>query len=76
MTTLKEFEEALREQGMQMALACRAMRQAMPLECRDLALRSAQMTFVNPLPGGAAIRTRSSAPMAAMWSLSATRTTS
>jgi len=44
--------------GMQMALACRAMRQAMPLECRDLALRSAQMTFVSPLPGGEAIRMR------------------
>jgi acyl-CoA thioesterase len=44
--------------GMQMALACRAMRRAMPAECRELALRSAQMTFVSPLPGGEAIRLR------------------
>jgi len=44
--------------GMQMALACRAMRQAMPAGSRDLPLRSAQMTFVSPLPGGEAIRLR------------------
>jgi acyl-CoA thioesterase len=44
--------------GMQMALAGRAMRRAMPVECRELPLRSAQMTFVNPLPGGEAIQLR------------------
>ena len=44
--------------GMQMALAGRAMRRAMPAECRALPLRSAQMTFVSPLPGGEAIRLR------------------
>jgi acyl-CoA thioesterase len=44
--------------GMQMALASRAMRRAMPIECRELALRSAQMTFVAPLPGGESIRLR------------------
>lgn len=44
--------------GMQMALAGRAMRKAMPVECRDLPLRSAQMTFISPLPGGERLRMR------------------
>lgn len=44
--------------GMQMALAGRAMRQAMPDECRDLPLRSAQMTFVGPVFGNEPIRLR------------------
>ncbi|HEX9206640.1 MAG TPA: thioesterase family protein [Steroidobacteraceae bacterium] len=44
--------------GLQMALAGRAMRRAMPAECRDLPLRSAQMTFINPLPGGERLRLR------------------
>lgn len=42
--------------GMQMALAGRAMRQAMPAECRGLPLRSAQMTFVGPLRAEEPIR--------------------
>jgi acyl-CoA thioesterase len=44
--------------GMQMALAGRAMRAAMPVESRDLPLRSAQMTFVGPVLGGAPLRLR------------------
>ena len=38
--------------GMQMALATRAMRTALPLPAAALPLRSAQMTFVGPLLGG------------------------
>ena len=38
--------------GMQMALAARAMRAALPLQSAALPLRSAQMTFVGPLLGG------------------------
>jgi acyl-CoA thioesterase len=38
--------------GMQMALATRAMRTALPLPSAALPLRSAQMTFVGPLLGG------------------------
>ena len=38
--------------GLQMALAVRGMRAAMPDASRPLPLRSAQMTFVGPLPGG------------------------
>jgi acyl-CoA thioesterase len=40
---------------MQMALAVRGMRAAMPEESRALPLRSAQVTFVGPLAGGEAI---------------------
>jgi acyl-CoA thioesterase len=39
--------------GMQMALAVRGMRCALPDESRTLPLRSVQMTFVGPLEGGA-----------------------
>ncbi|HET9693325.1 MAG TPA: acyl-CoA thioesterase domain-containing protein, partial [Steroidobacteraceae bacterium] len=38
--------------GMQMALAVRGMRTAMPDETRALPLRSVQMTFVGPVGGG------------------------
>lgn len=41
--------------GMQMALAARAMRAALPLQSAALPLRSAQMTFVGPLLGGQVI---------------------
>ena len=41
--------------GLQMALAARAMRAAMPTEVRELPLRSAQITFVGPVEGGAPI---------------------
>lgn len=41
--------------GMQMALAIRGMRWAMPEESRDLPLRSAQVTFVGPLAGDGTI---------------------
>jgi acyl-CoA thioesterase len=44
--------------GMQMALAVRAMRASMPVQARDSPLRSAQMTFVGPLLGGAPIELR------------------
>lgn len=44
--------------GMQMALATRAMRHAMPEEVRDLPLRSAQITFVGPVAGGEPIELR------------------
>jgi len=44
--------------GMQMALAGRAMRKVMPVECRELPLRSAQMTFVGPVFGSEPIRLR------------------
>jgi acyl-CoA thioesterase len=42
--------------GMQMALAGRAMRAVLPLPAAAMPLRSAQMTFVGPLLGGAPIR--------------------
>lgn len=42
--------------GMQMALATRAMRTALPLQAAAFPLRSAQMTFVGPLLGGQPIR--------------------
>jgi len=42
--------------GMQMALGARAMRAALPVTAATLPLRSAQMTFVGPLLGGAPIR--------------------
>jgi acyl-CoA thioesterase len=42
--------------GMQMALGGRAMRAVLPLEAAAMPLRSAQMTFVGPLIGGAPIR--------------------
>jgi acyl-CoA thioesterase len=45
--------------GMQMALAARAMRLAMPDDIRALPLRSAQMTFVGPVAGGEPIELRS-----------------
>lgn len=38
--------------GLQMALSVRGMRAFLPAESRDLPLRSAQMTFIGPLPGG------------------------
>jgi len=44
--------------GMQMALAGRAMRAVLPLQAVAMPLRSAQMTFVGPLLGGAPIRMR------------------
>lgn len=44
--------------GMQMAIAVRGMRAAMPEETRALPLRSVQMTFVGPLGGGQAIYLR------------------
>ena len=44
--------------GMQMALAARAMRTALPLPSAALPLRSAQMTFVGPLLGGQPIYMR------------------
>jgi acyl-CoA thioesterase len=44
--------------GMQMALAARAMRVALPAEARTLALRSAQVTFVGPIPGSVPIALR------------------
>ena len=44
--------------GMQMALGGRAMRAVLPLEAAAMPLRSAQMTFVGPLLGGAPIRMR------------------
>jgi acyl-CoA thioesterase len=44
--------------GMQMALAARAMRLAMPDEVRALPLRSAQITFVGPVAGGEAVELR------------------
>jgi acyl-CoA thioesterase len=44
--------------GMQMALAMRAMRETMPDEARVLPLRTAQVTFVAPLPGREAIAAR------------------
>ena len=42
--------------GMQMALGGRAMRAVLPLQAAAMPLRSAQMTFVGPLLGGAPIR--------------------
>ena len=42
--------------GMQMALGARAMRAVLPLQAAAMPLRSAQMTFVGPLLGGAPIR--------------------
>jgi acyl-CoA thioesterase len=42
--------------GMQMALGLRAMRAVLPLPAAAMPLRSAQMTFVGPLLGGAPIR--------------------
>ena len=41
--------------GMQMALAIRAMREAMPPGARSLPLRSAQVTFVGPVAGGVSV---------------------
>jgi acyl-CoA thioesterase len=41
--------------GMQMALAARAMRFAMPPDARALPLRSAQITFVGPVDGSAPV---------------------
>lgn len=41
--------------GMQMAIAARAMRLAMPEDARGLPLRSAQITFVGPVEGGTPI---------------------
>jgi acyl-CoA thioesterase len=45
--------------GMQLALAARGMRTAMPEDSRGLPLRSVQMTFVGPLAGGDAVTLRS-----------------
>jgi len=42
--------------GMQMALGARAMRAVLPLRAAAMPLRSAQMTFIGPLLGGAPIR--------------------
>ena len=42
--------------GLQMALGGRAMRAVLPLQAAAMPLRSAQMTFVGPLLGGAPIR--------------------
>jgi acyl-CoA thioesterase len=47
--------------GMQMALGARAMRAVLPVEVAALPLRSAQMTFVGPLLGGAPIRMQAQA---------------
>ncbi len=47
--------------GLQMALGVRAMRAVLPLQAAALPLRSAQMTFVGPLLGGATIRMRAEA---------------
>lgn len=44
--------------GMQMALAARAMRAAMPDDLQRLPLRSAQMTFIGPFLGNAAVTLR------------------
>jgi acyl-CoA thioesterase len=44
--------------GLQMALAARAMRAALPAACAAQPLRSAQMTFVGPLLGGVPVRLR------------------
>lgn len=45
--------------GMQMAIAARGMRAAMPEAARSLPLRSVQMTFVGPLVGGAPVELKS-----------------
>ena len=42
--------------GMQMALGGRVMRAVLPLQAAAMPLRSAQMTFIGPLLGGAPIR--------------------
>lgn len=47
--------------GLQMALAARSMRMAMPDDARELPLRSAQITFVGPLGGGEPIELRGQA---------------
>jgi acyl-CoA thioesterase len=44
--------------GMQMAIAARGMRAAMPEAARSLPLRSVQMTFVGPLVGGEPVELR------------------